>query len=344
MAEQFMRLPEREQAEILIAIAHQLKKEPVVLEKDIWVCWTLRALFTMPGRLPMAFKGGTALSKVYNVIERFSEDLDITLDYRGFIDEIKGEHSRSAVKKISEQLKVFVANHSRNVVKPYFENLLVEQFPGRKYSVDISEDGEKLRIYYPSVLEEQFGRYLAANILIEFGGRNITEPNEQHIVRPYVAELLMELEFPEATVTVLAIARSFWEKATLIHVECNRTEFKVSGERLSRHWYDMSCLHRSGKALNAIADRALLEDVIKYKKLFYNASYANYNDCLASSLKLIPDSAFIAALEKDFQQMVEAGMFYGTPSFDQIISDNRELETLINTTPDGRHCREASDT
>lgn len=88
----------------------------------------------------------------------------------------------------------------------------------------------------------------------------------------------------------------------------------------------------------------MLEDVIKYKKLFYNASYANYNDCLASSLKLIPGSAFIAALEKDFQQMVEAGMFYGTPSFDQIISDNRELETLINTTPDGRQSREASDT
>jgi predicted nucleotidyltransferase component of viral defense system len=104
MAEQFMRLPESDQAEILIALSHKLKKEPIVLEKDIWVCWTLQALFTMPGRLPMAFKGGTALSKVYNVIERFSEDLDITLDYRGFIDEIKGEHSRSAAKKIGEQL------------------------------------------------------------------------------------------------------------------------------------------------------------------------------------------------------------------------------------------------
>jgi len=90
---------------------------------------------------------------------------------------------------------------------------------------------------------------LAANVLIEFGGRNITEPNEQHIVRPDVAEVLTELEFPEASVTVLAMARSFWEKATLIHVECNRAEFKASAERLSRHWYDMSCLHKSGKRL-----------------------------------------------------------------------------------------------
>jgi hypothetical protein len=332
MPEQFMKLSESEQGDILNAVAHQLKKAPVVLEKDVWVCWALQALFTMPGRLPMAFKGGTALSKAYNIIERFSEDIDITLDYRSFVDEIKGEPSKSAIKKLSDLLKRFVAKHLNTVVKPYFDTLLAEQFPDRKHSVDLSEDGEKLRIYYPSVFEEQFGRYLAANVLIEFGGRNIAEPNEDHMVRPYVAEVLTELSFPEATVTVLAMARSFWEKATLIHVECNRTEFKASGERLSRHWYDMSCLHRSGKAQHAIADRAMLADVIKYKKLFYNASYANYDDCLSASLKLIPGSAFIDALEKDFQQMIEAGMFYGMPSFDEIIKDIHDLEKLINST------------
>lgn len=97
-----------------------------------------------------------------------------------------------------------------------------------------------------------------------------------------------------------------------------------------RHWYDMSCLHRSGKARDAIANRALLADVIKYKKLFYNSSFANYDDCLSSSLKLVPQKALIAALESDFQQMLEAGMFYGTPSFEEIIGDIRELEALIN--------------
>lgn len=330
MPEQFMQLPASDQADILTSVAQPLKKAPVVLEKDIWVCWALEALFTMPERLPMAFKGGTALSKVYNIIERFSEDVDITLDYRGFVDEIKGEPSKSASKKIGEQLKEFVANHSKSVVKPYFENLLSKQFPGRQHSVRVSENGEELRIYYPSVFEEQSSRYLATNVLIEFGGRNITEPNEEHLVRPYAADVLPELEFPEATVTVLAISRSFWEKATLIHVECNRTEFKASADRLSRHWYDMACLHRSGKLQHAIADRALLADVIKYKKLFYNAGYANYDDCLAASLKLVPGKGFVEALGKDFQQMIDAGMFYGTPSFDEIMKDIGELERLIN--------------
>jgi hypothetical protein len=329
--EQFLKLPENEQAEILSALAHNLKKAPAVLEKDIWVCWALQALFTMPGRLPMAFKGGTALSKVYNIIERFSEDIDITLDYRGFVDEIKGEPSKSAIKKLSEQLKDLVAKHSKTVVNPYFEKLITKQFPRRKLSVEVSEDGEKLRIHYPSVFQEQPGRYLSANVLIEFGGRNITEPNEKHNVSPYAAYGLNNLEFPEATVTVLALARTFWEKATLIHVECNRSETRTSADRMSRHWYDMSCLYRSGKTQQAIKDRALLADVIKYKKLFYNASYAKYDDCLTASLKLVPAPALAEALKIDFKEMVDAGMFYGSPSFDQILADMTELEHVINS-------------
>jgi hypothetical protein len=92
----------------------------------------------------------------------------------------------------------------------------------------------------------------------------------------------------------------------------------------------MSCIHRSGKAEGAIQDRALLVDVIKYKKLFYNASYAKYDDCLAASLRLVPGPAFIDALRKDFQQMIDAGMFHTEPSFEQIMSDIRELEAAIN--------------
>lgn len=83
MPESFLHLDAQEQSQIYRALAPQLARSPVVLEKDVWVCWVLQTLFTMPGRLPMAFKGGTSLSKVFGVIARFSEDVDITLDYRG---------------------------------------------------------------------------------------------------------------------------------------------------------------------------------------------------------------------------------------------------------------------
>lgn len=83
MPESFLHLEPEEQSKIYRALAPQLARSPVVLEKDVWICWVLQALFTMPGRLPMAFKGGTSLSKVFGAIARFSEDVDITLDYRG---------------------------------------------------------------------------------------------------------------------------------------------------------------------------------------------------------------------------------------------------------------------
>lgn len=331
MSDAFLKLPTSEQAQILNAIAHELNKPPIVLEKDVWLCWTLQFLFTMPGRLPMAFKGGTALSKVYNAIQRFSEDIDITLDYRGFVDEIKSDISKAALKKLSDELKQSVANYSKTIVMPYFEKLLNEQFAGQSAKVEVSNDGEKVRIHYPSAFEKDPGRYMAANVLIEFGGRNITEPNEHHLIRPYAAASVPALQFPEANVSVLSLSRSFWEKATLIHVECNRREPRLTAERLSRHWYDLSCLYLHKGSKEAVADRELLADVIKYKKMFYNASYANYDACLNWALCLTPSYALLEALTKDFQSMISAGMFYDQPSFENVIENISKLEAAINT-------------
>ena len=101
MREAFLRLPRDEQSKILRALGPALARAPSVLEKDVWVCWVLQHLFAMPGRLPMAFKGGTSLSKVFNAIARFSEDLDITLDYRGLdgsIDPFAEGVSRNRLK------------------------------------------------------------------------------------------------------------------------------------------------------------------------------------------------------------------------------------------------------
>jgi Nucleotidyl transferase AbiEii toxin, Type IV TA system len=328
----FLELPPKDQIDILNIYAQSTGRDAVVLEKDVWVCWVLQNLFAMPDRLPMAFKGGTALSKVYNIIERFSEDCDITIDYRGFSKEINEDISKSALKKLSEELKQYVATYSKTVVKPYFEKVLAQPFPAGSTSVEVSDDGEKLWIHYPSVLDEPGQRYMAPNILIEFGGRNITEPNEQHIVRPYLADTLSNVKFPEANVIVLSLARAFWEKATLIHVECNRKEPRVTANRLSRHWYDMACLAVHEKGKEAQLDRNLLADVIKYKKLFYNSSYANYDACLKSALRLVPEDILLDVLEQDFEQMLDSGMFYGKQTtFSKIIETIKLLEQSINS-------------
>ncbi len=333
MAEHYLQLSLSEQSAILRAKAPELGRVPEVLEKDIWVCWTLQQLFIMPGQLPMAFKGGTSLSKVFRVIERFSEDIDITLDYRGLAagaDPFAAGLSGRQLRKLSDELKAFVKAHVTNTVKPWLVAQLTDQFPGGSHTLQLSDDGEQLRLYYPSALTKR-GDYLRDSVLLEFGGRNITEPNEMHIVSPDIAPGLDGLMFPEASVSVLSPARTFWEKATLMHVECHRDSLRQSAERLSRHWYDLAMLARHPIGVQAVTERDLLADVVKHKQVFYSAAYARYEDCLVGRLRLVPDDKTLLALADDYRRMLDAGMFIGQPpSFADIVAELRALELAIN--------------
>lgn len=328
MPEAFLQLPPGEQAEILQTCAGKLGRRPEHLEKDVWVCWVLQGLFTMPCRLPMAFKGGTSLSKVYGAIRRFSEDVDVTVYYKSLnqsIDPFDPKVSRTARDKYNELLKAKLAEHTKNIIRPHFENLVTQLSEKPPKPITISADGEKLFIPYPS----RFGA--DESVFLEFGGRNVISPNEQHPLRPYIAAKLPELQFPEGNVTVLVPTRTFWEKATLIHVACNRSDPKLDADRQSRHWHDLAILadHEIGKA--SISNRALLEDVVKHKNVFFRASYSNYDACLSGGLRLVPKAPLLEALAADYAKMIAAGMFESEPpSFDSTIARLQKLEQQIN--------------
>jgi hypothetical protein len=328
VVEAFLQLSPEEQADILQTRATKLGRRAEHLEKDIWTCWVLQGLFGMPGRLPMAFKGGTSLSKVYGAIRRFSEDVDVTVDYKSLdqsIDPFDPKVSRTAREKYTELLRTKLANHTNNVVRPHFKKLLSQLPEKHSTPLKISKDGEKLFIPYPS----RFGK--DESVLLEFGGRNVVVPNEDRHLRPYIAVELPDLQFPEATVQVLSPCRTFWEKATLIHVACNRAHPKLDADRQSRHWHDLAVLadHEIGKT--SIADRQLLADVVKHKNLFFPTSYANYEACLSGGLRLIPGKALQDALRLDYEKMIADGMFEGEPSgFESIVGRLKTLEKEIN--------------
>jgi hypothetical protein len=330
VAEAFLQLLPDEQASILQTSAGKLGRRAEHLEKDVWICWVLQALFTMPGRLPMAFKGGTSLSKVFGAIRRFSEDVDVTVNYKSLdqsIDPFDAKTSRTARERFAELLRTKLADHTKNVIRPYFENLVAQLAEKPPKPIAISGDGEKLFISYPS----RFGS--AENVFLEFGGRNVIEPGEEHTLRPYIAAEIPDLEFPEATVRVLSPSRTFWEKVTLIHVACNRLEPKLDTDRQSRHWHDLAVLadHKIGQA--SLADRALLEDVVKHKSVFFRVSYAKYDACLSGGLRLIPGTPLLQSLRADYEKMIADGMFEGAPpSFDAIIARLKVLENRINAT------------
>lgn len=333
MARAYLDLPEADQKDILQAAAAALGRQATVLEKDIWVCWVLQTLFSMPDAHPMAFKGGTSLSKVYGAIDRFSEDIDLTLDYRHFegsFDPFAEGASNNKVKKLSNQLKRLVKEYTNGTVVPFLRAEL-DKLPGaERHAIEVDETGEKVWVSFPSVVEEA-DDYLKSQVLIEYGGRNVIDPNEHHTIRPDVAAFTEELDYPTGEVVVLSPERTFWEKATLIHAECHRGPLKKNAERLSRHWYDLVMLSRHVSGRAAIGNRTLFEDVVRHKQVFFKAGYANYDACLERQLRLLPQGGALDELRVDYTKMIEAGLMYqAPPAFEEIVESIAELQRDIN--------------
>ena len=332
MVEQFFKLSTIDQKEIINSLSPQIGLTPQVIEKDIWVCWVLDKLFSMPNALPMAFKGGTSLSKVFNALQRFSEDCDVTISHLGFnndFDPFVENISKTALKKFTEKLRSQLQDYVYSFILPYFKKSLVDQF-GNSAQIKASENGEQVWIIYPSSTEN-YASYIKSHVLLEFGARNSIEPNNQHTIQPIISDFLKNIEFPKASVNVLSPLRTFWEKATLIHAECHRSEFKESANRLSRHWHDLAVLSQHSIGQAAIENIDLLMDVIKYKKIFFSTNYAQYDLCLQGKFKFFPDKSHIMSLHSDYNQMIQAGMFSQTPlSFEQIVTLLKKLQESIN--------------
>jgi hypothetical protein len=330
MKDNFHSLLEEEQAALIQKASAELGMPDMIIEKDLWVCWLLDKIFALP--VQMVFKGGTSLSKAYGLIKRFSEDCDITIDYRNFKPDLNLEvSSRSHLKKVSDQLKVSLKNYVSSTMLPHLEREVSKTFPNKKFEIIISGDGEQLKFYYPSVLSNAY-KYLRDHVFIEFGVRNHTEPSEVSAISSYISQTkILDLEFPKPLINTLSPIRTFWEKATLIHVECFRERSSTTPERLSRHWYDLQMLNMSWVGKQALASNEILLSVIEHKKAFFNSAYANYDECLLKRFRLIPKPSSLEILEEDFTSMNESGMFYEPPpSFKKIIEGLSNLERQIN--------------
>ena len=334
MPEAFLTLAKEDRKEILTAIAARLGKNARVLEKDVWVCWALDALFTMPDCYPMAFKGGTSLSKVFDAINRFSEDVDVTINYASLdpsIDPISAT-SNSQRDRMTDRLRGLVKDHVETTVVERLRSRLASEFGIGDDAVFLdSNDPESVWVRYPSALEDS-DDYLLDAVKLEFGGRNVITPSHPHTITPYLAQATTDLTFPSATITVLAAERTFWEKATLIHAELGRAGFRPSAKRLSRHWYDLDQLSLGRIGAIALASRNLLDDVVQIKMAFYRSGRAAYDLCATGGLRLVPVDDIVADhLRVDYEEMIRAGYFDGSqPEFDDILTRLSELQSQIN--------------
>jgi hypothetical protein len=331
--ESYFELEAGKQRRMLEALIAETGQRGENLEKDIWVCQTLDILFNLPCKKPMAFKGGTSLSKVYKAIQRFSEDVDVTVNYKSLGVDVPDLATLDTNRKrqgIRDALQGALNRHVEEELVPEFKEALTSKFPNLQWRMDV--EGEKVYLHYPTVYASD-NPYVRPQVFIEFGGRNDTLPQENVQIHCDVAAYVPNVVFPIANVPVLSPQRTFWEKVTLIHVECQRPSFRAITSRLFRHWYDVDLLSAHDAGKTALLDKGLLEDVIKIKRAFFFAAYSNYDLCLDGRLKLIPGDELLKELRADHQKMIEAQMFQGDAApadFDKIIERVRTLENSIN--------------
>lgn len=323
-----------------------------VLEKDLWVVWTLHALFEDAeiGRV-LGFKGGTSLSKAYGAITRFSEDVDLTVDHRTFRDPVdpmaaptpsKNQLRRWRERIESDHLPGFLADR----ILPQLAVVAAATLDGpRRPTLTVDpDDGAKVLVTYPSVVTRD--AYLRESVLLEFGGRMTIEPIEVRPVHTYLHDELPELaaayELPTATPQVVHGARTFWEKVTAVHAFVSRDDAAsrfARADRLSRHWYDLVAL-RAGPLGTEAVDRADLRDaVIHLKTLLFPAADVDYAACATGYLRLVPTGSLLESLRGDYEAMQAQGMFRSDqppPTFLKLIDSLRALEVELNASAASR--------
>jgi len=325
--DKIVQLSQKQRAELFSETAQKMGTTNAIVEKDFWVVWVLSKIFS-DKRLSdiLMFKGGTSLSKVFNLIGRFSEDVDLILDWRLVTEEDENpKESRSKNKQdkfnkgVNEKAQVYI----ETVLLPIMRELLS---PICGCKVD-EHDKFSLNIKYPSSFTDG---YLRPEILLEIGPLASWLPCGDYTISPFVAEHFPTLfDVPRCRVKAIVAQRTFWEKATILHHEANRPISSDMPLRYSRHYYDLAIMAKSSLKNEALSDVALLSHVVEFKKQFYPRGWADYDNAKIGTLKLLPPKARIGALKKDYKSM-ENMIFDKHLDFDEIIETLGHLENEIN--------------
>lgn len=319
------RFPASERAALFAETAARMNTTPAVTEKDFWVTWALSRLFG-DGELArlLMFKGGTSLSKAYRLIERFSEDIDLILDWRVLSGEDPGA-ARSKAKQdklnaaINEQARAYIAGELLGKVNSVLGDLCT-------CAID-TNDPHVINVRYPASFPD---RYLRPELRLEIGPLAAWLPHEEKRIQSYAAEVFPHVfEDAECPVRVIRAERTFWEKATILHHEAHRPEDSRQPPRYSRHYYDLAQMAKAPVKDAALADLDLLTDVVAFKQRFYPRGWARYELATSGSFRLVPTGALQSIVETDYRAM--SNMIFGEiPSFADVLTGLKRLEEEIN--------------
>lgn len=339
LAERFLALPPERRALAFEQAAAGRAGQAVILEKDFWVSWLLGLLFAQTELAPhIVFKGGTSLSKVFGVIDRFSEDIDLCLvpEFVG-ADAAAFDALGSRVKRDAAVLDMqrLCADKAQAVVLPLLEQAIAQRLgeapAGHWLRYELDADAKSPIIYfaYPTTRQGGFA-YLAREVKLELGTLTDQQPTERHPVRPLLADAFPALfEGWACDVTALALQRTFWEKSTILHAEFHRPPESPTPDRYARHYFDMVKLLGHPNANAFLTDKAQCDRVVDWKSRVFARGWARYDLARQGSFRLVPQEARKTALAQDYATM--RPMFMSEPPpFAELMERLAEAEHTLN--------------
>ncbi len=333
--DKFLLLKDTDKKTYFDVAMHELGVTSQLIEKDFWVCWVLKTLFSLPtAGSHLTFKGGTSLSKCYNVIKRFSEDVDVSIE-RTFltsqesIEPDKKQGTKENQRRLN-RLKQACQKKISDAIIPEMEKKIGAALSGMgKWEIKLDPndpDNQTILFTYHSVIVNGKGGYVQPVVKIELGARSDHWPVEVMSVKPYVSNAAGKVTIEGTQVRVLGAERTFWEKATILHAISHGSKLRA---RMSRHYYDVGEMVGSSIYSKAILNIDLLIKVAEHKALFFKDSKAHYDLAKPGSLRLMPLDEHLALLNDDYRQMQEM-FFEDPPTFESVLKKLKTVEEEIN--------------
>jgi len=327
------------QKSLIEETAARLGLPPASVEKDWWVCVVLEALYGDSAlHSLLTFKGGTSLSKAFGLIRRFSEDIDIVVDrrYLGFTGSRDPEmaQSRSAQKRLVDALKKSCADFIEHRIIPSLHQYLETFVSNSRCVIALDphdQDRQTVLVSYEALFSSIPSFYIAPQVKIEMGARSGDEPTYEKNIRSMVFEVFRDRRWAyDFSVRTLDPARTFLEKACLIHEENLRPLDKQIKSRMSRHLYDLHCLYNSEIGKKAVFDRALLSRVIVNRKTYFHYPWLDYDTMKPGRFVLIPRDERIDFWRSDYDTLQKEMIVGNAPSFSEILSALRMIQNEMN--------------
>ena len=313
-----------EKRDAYFKIKEKLNVSPKAAEKDWWVSHVIKAVFSLDCAEALTFKGGTSLSKAWDITQRFSEDVDISIDKSFFGLSGDTRSSRDRIRKLSRKyIQEVVRDELRGLVYVYGGDKYEVNFKVRQ---DSDADPTVLLVPYYSVLPAD--PYIKEVVRIEFSCRNLREPRELRSIVPFAAQLSPVIDFPKTLVPTVVPTRTFLEKVFLLHEEFQKDHPR--SRRMSRHLYDLYSLDAAGYTEKALAATDLYRTLVRHRSVFNAIRGIDYSGHQPQNLRVLPPEPLLPQWKDDYRSMQEQFIYGPSPSWDELVKALRSIEDRLH--------------